>query len=177
MLRITRPGRQRPLRRVRLADLTGLELLDRRILPAVTATFSAAQGILTVIGDAQDNTIVVSRDAAGSILVNSGAVTVLGGKPTVANTSLIQMFGLGGNDNLSLNETNGALPKANIFGGDGNDMLTGGSGADQLFGQAGERHLAGQGRRRPAVRRRRQRHTDRRRRRRPGLRPGGTTTG
>ena len=76
----SRPGRQRPSRRVRLVDLTGLELLDRRILPAVTATFSAAQGVLTVIGDAHDNTIVVSRDAAGSILVNGGAVTILGGK-------------------------------------------------------------------------------------------------
>ncbi len=117
---------------------------------------------LTVIGDAQDNTIVVSRDAAGSILVNSGAVTVLGGKPTVANTSLIQIFGLGGNDNLSLNETNGALPKANIFGGDGNDTLTGGSGADLLFGQAGNDTLLGKGGSRPAVWRRWQRHTDRR---------------
>ncbi len=105
---------------------TGLELLDRRVLPAVTATFSAAQGVLTVIGDAQDNTIAVSRDAAGTILVNGGAVTILGGTATVANTTLIQVFGLGGNDTLSLDETNGALPKANLFGGDGNDTLTGG---------------------------------------------------
>ena len=34
---------------------------------------------MRVVGDELDNTIVVSRDAAGSILVNSGAVTVLGG--------------------------------------------------------------------------------------------------
>ena len=141
----SRPGRQRPSRRVRLVDLTGLELLDRRVLPAVTATFSVAQGMLTVIGDAKDNTIVVSRDAAGSILVNGGGVTVLGGKPTVANTSLIQMFGLGGNDNLALDEANGALPRANLFGGSGNDILTGGSGNDQLFGQAGNDTLLGKG--------------------------------
>ena len=141
----SRPGRQRPSRRVRLVDLTGLELLDRRILPAITATFAAAQGVLTVMGDANDNTIVVSRDAAGSILVNSGAVTVLGGKPTVANTSLIQMFGLGGNDNLALDEANGALPRANLFGGNGNDTLIGGSGNDQLFGQAGNDTLLGKG--------------------------------
>ena len=141
----SRPGRQRPSRRVRLVDHTGLELLDRRVLPAVSATFSAAQGMLTVIGDATDNTIVVSRDAAGSILVNSGAVTVLGGKPTVANTSQIQMFGLGGNDSLALDEANGALPPANLFGGQGNDILTGGSGDDQLFGQAGNDTLSGKG--------------------------------
>ena len=54
-------------------------------------------------------------------------MTIQGGTATVANTSLIQMFGLGGNDNLSLDETNGALPRANLFGGDGNDTLTGGS--------------------------------------------------
>jgi len=41
----SRPGRQRPSRRVGLVDLTGLELLDRRILPAVTATFSPAAGL------------------------------------------------------------------------------------------------------------------------------------
>jgi Ca2+-binding RTX toxin-like protein len=140
-----RQGLQRPSRRARPLDLKGLEMLDRRVMPAVTAIFSAAQGVLTVIGDAHDNTIAVSRDAAGSILVNSGSVTVLGGRATVANTKLIQIFGLDGNDNLSLNETNGALPSANIFGGSGSDTITGGSGDDQLFGQAGNDTLLGKG--------------------------------
>jgi Ca2+-binding RTX toxin-like protein len=140
-----RPVRRRPSRCVRLVEFNGLALLDRRILPAVTATFSVAQGVLTVIGDAHDNTIAISRDAAGSILVNSGAVKILGGKSTVANTKLIQLFGLGGNDNLSLNEANGALPNANIFGGTGNDTLTGGSGNDQLFGESGNDTLLGKG--------------------------------
>ncbi|MFL6068354.1 MAG: calcium-binding protein, partial [Gaiellaceae bacterium] len=75
---------------------------------AVTATFSG--GTLTVFGDGAGNAITVSRDVAGRILVNGGAVTVLGGTPTVANTSLIQAFGLGGNDIITINETNGALP-------------------------------------------------------------------
>jgi Ca2+-binding RTX toxin-like protein len=134
---VDREGRQRPSRRVPRVELTGLELLDRRILPAVTAVFSAAQGVLTVTGDAQDNTIAVSRDAGGTILVNNGAVTVQGGTGTVANTSLIQVVGLGGNDNLSLNETNGALPSANIDGGAGNDAIAGGGGNDTLTGGAG----------------------------------------
>src|SRR5262249_49463055 len=47
------------------------------------------------------------------------------------------LFGLGGNDNLSLDETNGALPGANIDGGDGNDTIAGGSGNDVLTGGAG----------------------------------------
>ena len=44
---------------------------------AVTASFSAATGVLTVFGDNLGNNIVVSRDAAGQILVNGGAVAVL----------------------------------------------------------------------------------------------------
>jgi Ca2+-binding RTX toxin-like protein len=121
----------------------GLGVAVDRAAAAVTATFS--NGTLTVFGDAADNTITISRDAAGKILVNNGAVAVLGGTPTVANTSLIQVFGLGGNDQISLNEANGALPKANLFGGNGDDVLTGGSGADLLFGQVGNDTLLGKG--------------------------------
>jgi Ca2+-binding RTX toxin-like protein len=110
---------------------------------ATTATF--ANGTLSVFGDAAANSIVVSRDAAGRILVNNGVVAVVGGSPTVANTSLIQVFGLGDNDTISLNEASGALPRANVFGGAGNDVLTGGSGNDQLFGQSGNDTLLGKG--------------------------------
>src|SRR4051812_30948235 len=110
---------------------------------AVTATF--ANGTLSVFGDGANNTITISRDAAGRILVNGGAVTVRGGTATVANTSLIQVFGLVGNDTLALNEANGALPAASLFGGGDNDVLTGGSGADHLFGQAGNDTLLGKG--------------------------------
>src|SRR5690349_388153 len=72
--------------------------LESREVPAVIASFSASSGLLSVFGDALDNAITVSRDAAGKILVNGGAVAVLGGTATVANTSLIQVFGQGGND-------------------------------------------------------------------------------
>jgi Ca2+-binding RTX toxin-like protein len=111
---------------------------------AITARF-LAKSQLSVLGDAQDNTLTISRNAAGSILVNGGAVPVLGGQPTVANTSLIQVFGQSGNDTITLNEANGALPAARLFGGAGNDTLTGGSGADQLFGQSGNDTLLGKG--------------------------------
>jgi Ca2+-binding RTX toxin-like protein len=46
---------------------------------------------------------------------------------------------------ITLNETSGALPKADLFGGPGNDTLTGGSGADRLFGQDGNDTLLGKG--------------------------------
>ena len=110
---------------------------------ATTATFSA--GTLSVFGDSANNSIVISRDAAGRILVNGGAIAVVGGTPTVANTSRMQVFGLAGNDIISLNEANGALPAANLFGGADNDTLVGGSGADQLFGQSGNDTLLGKG--------------------------------
>jgi Ca2+-binding RTX toxin-like protein len=110
---------------------------------ATTATFSG--GTLSVIGDSAANTTAISRDAAGKILVNGGAIAVAGGTPTVANTSLIQVFGQGGNDVLSLNEANGALPRANLFGGADGDTLTGGSGGDMLFGQTGNDTLLGKG--------------------------------
>jgi Ca2+-binding RTX toxin-like protein len=110
---------------------------------AITATFNA--GTLTEFGDTLDNAITTSRDAAGIILVNGGAVAVQGGTPTVANTSLIQVFGLSGNDTVTIDEANGALPSANVDGGAGDDTLTGGSSADTLNGQADNDTLLGKG--------------------------------
>src|SRR5579863_4290854 len=99
---------------------------------ATTSNFNPGTGLLFTTGDNNKNSITFSRDAAGNLLVNGGAVHVVGGTPTVANTSLIQAFGLDGNDTIALDETNGALPAADLFGGDGNDTLTGASGNDQL---------------------------------------------
>ena len=112
---------------------------------AIKASFSPGSGILSVFDDNLNNTIVVSRNAAGTIFINGAAVTVTGGTATVANTSLIQVFGTGGDDMISLDETNGALPAAQLFGGAGNDTLIGGSGNDQLFGGAGNDILEGKG--------------------------------
>src|SRR5215475_5887126 len=121
------------------------EQLGERIVLSATAQFSATTGLLSVFDDNLNNTIVISRDAAGKILVNGGAVTITGGTSTVANTSLIQVFGTGGNDTITLDESNGALPAAQLFGGAGNDTLTGGSGGDMLFGQSGNDTLLGKG--------------------------------
>jgi Ca2+-binding RTX toxin-like protein len=134
----SRPDRQRPSRRVCPGDVTGIGLLDRRVLPTVTASFSAAGEILRVVGDAQDNIITVSRDVGGTIFVNNGAVAIQGDRgASVGNTQTIMIVGGGGNDNLSIDETNGAMPAASLFGGDGNDVLTGGSGDDFVDGGAG----------------------------------------
>src|SRR5215831_8409656 len=112
---------------------------------AISASFLKAAGQLDIFGDQLNNPVTVSRDAAGTILVNGGAVPVQGGPATVANTNLIDVFGQGGDDTITLDEANGALPAANLFGGAGNDTITGGSGADQLFGQSGNDTLLGKG--------------------------------
>src|SRR3954447_12961921 len=87
-----------------------IEPLENRTLFAVTAAFLPGAGVLSVFGDAQNNTITVSRDAAGKIFINGGAVPVQGGTATVANTTQIQVFGQDGNDTITFNEANGALP-------------------------------------------------------------------
>lgn len=110
---------------------------------ATIATFN--NGVLTVIGDGNANVFTIGRDAAGKILINGGAVAVHGGTPTVANTRIIQGFGLGGADSIILDEANGALPRANLFGGSGDDTLGGGSGPDLLFGLDGNDTMIGRG--------------------------------
>src|SRR6185369_2937252 len=116
-----------------------LEPLDPRVLMAVTASLSAAHGVLTITGDSQDNSIAVSFNAAGSIVVNSeaGIVPVQGGTPTAANTRLIDIFGMGGNDNLVWARSPN-LPGAQIDGGTGNDTITSGTSNDLLIGGAGD---------------------------------------
>ena len=66
------------------------------------------------------------------------------GTATGANTKLIQAFGQGGDDFIRIDESQGPMPAANLFGGTGNDALIGGS-ADLLFGQAGNDVLIGNG--------------------------------
>ncbi|HUI94912.1 MAG TPA: calcium-binding protein [Xanthobacteraceae bacterium] len=112
---------------------------------ATKATFLPATGQLSVTGDKHASNITISRDAAGKILVNGGAVPIDGGQPTVANTTEIDVFGQDGNDTIALDESNGALPAAQLFGGNGNDTLIGGSGNDLLFGGAGNDVLQGKG--------------------------------
>jgi RTX calcium-binding nonapeptide repeat (4 copies) len=109
---------------------------------AIKASFFPST--LAVFGDNLDNTIITSRDAAGNILINDGAVSINGGQPTVFNTDQIVEFGGNGNDTISLVDTAASpLPPALLFGGAGDDRLTGGSGADQLFGGAGDDRLTG----------------------------------
>ena len=57
----------------------------------------------------------------------------------------VEERGLGTAHDIEHTESNGALPRANLFGGVGNDTLIGGSGAGMLFGQSGNDRLEGKG--------------------------------
>src|SRR4051812_42002201 len=108
-------GNRRQLRKkCKRSRTPTFERLGERIVLSVTASFSPTAGVLSVFGDQLDNTIVVSRDAAGQIFVNGGAVSVVGGTPTVANTRLIQVSGQAGSDHITLDEAFGALPRSTV---------------------------------------------------------------
>ena len=80
--------RTRTVRRLLAATALAVGVIAGTTAPAsaaTTATFAA--GTLSVFGDNQPNSIVVSRNAAGQLLVNGGAVSVAGGTPTVANVT------------------------------------------------------------------------------------------
>src|SRR5882762_7287271 len=103
---------------------------------AITATHVANQ--LEILGDTADNTILVNRDAGGTIFINGGSVAVVDGPATVANTHLILISGNDGADTITLDETAGPLPAATVTGGRGNDIVTLGSGDDTFTWNPGD---------------------------------------
>ncbi|MEM9826692.1 MAG: calcium-binding protein [Planctomycetota bacterium] len=115
------------------------EVLEDRRLLAVTAVFDAELGTLSIQGDDADNTIEVSTISAtdNTLVVNGGAIPITGGTATTDNTQSIQVDALGGDDFVTINETNGPLPSAILLGGDGDDYLRGGSGDDTIVGGRG----------------------------------------
>jgi Ca2+-binding RTX toxin-like protein len=110
---------------------------------AITGNFNA--GVVTLEGDANSNTITASRNAAGQIFANDGAIAIQGGIPTIANISLIKLIGDSGADTLTMDETNGPLPQLQGFGGNGNDVISGTLAKDFLFGEGDNDTLFGKG--------------------------------
>jgi Ca2+-binding RTX toxin-like protein len=103
---------------------------------AITATFNS--GILTITGDDAQNAITVSRDAAGTLLVNGGAVPITGSPATVSNTTLINLNALGDLDTIHFDDTNGPLPATITNGGLAADLVIGGAENDTVLGGDGD---------------------------------------
>src|SRR5258705_6323248 len=87
---------------------------DRKLL-AVTAYYVPSLRLLTVVGDNSSNSIIISGDR-GIIRINNGAVPIFGPKPTVAKTTGILVLGLGGDDLVTLHDSNHPLPPATLLG-------------------------------------------------------------
>jgi Ca2+-binding RTX toxin-like protein len=112
---------------------------------SISAAFNGITSVLTVIGNDLDNLITISRDGAGTLLVNNGAVPITGGVANITNTVLVEVFGRAGNDQLTMDQSGGTLPSAHLFGESGNDTLTGSLAIDELRGGAGLDTLIGRG--------------------------------
>jgi Ca2+-binding RTX toxin-like protein len=130
---------------VAVTSLTAALAVASSASAAPVAQFNHGHGVLTILADPAGGAITVSRDAAGAIDVNGGAVDIHGSRATIGNVGRIVVIGRGGNDRITLDETNGPLPNATLFGGSGDDVLIGGSGADRLFGGDGNDTLLGNG--------------------------------
>ncbi|MFO1327858.1 MAG: calcium-binding protein [Rubrivivax sp.] len=142
---LLRPAAGRPFDSDLVAAARDAEARLSKSPNTVSASYSPSSMSLSVLGGARDDALVVGRGADGVLRVNDGAVAIKGGTATVANTVLMYVYGEGGADTLALDESNGALPAADLFGGAGNDRLTGGSSADLLFGQGDHDQLFGMG--------------------------------
>src|SRR5262245_11697654 len=98
------------------------EQLEGRLTPATQAYF--AGGVLAVVGDANANAITVSAAADGTLQVtDNGAPVPIESQtpsPTVDQTFLVIVYGLGGDDTITIDASLGEVSAA-LYGGDGND--------------------------------------------------------
>ena len=81
---------------------------------SIIGKFQSNQHRLFFTGDDADNNITISRDLGGHLFGNGGAID-LSDTATVANTDLIRVNGGDGNDVITLDETNGPLPAAQLL--------------------------------------------------------------
>jgi len=103
---------------------------------ATSVTFAGGAGgddVLAVYGDEAADTIT----ATATTVVVDGSVVTVG-----ANVDELNVFGLGGNDNINLTGFN-ATPRVVVYAGDGNDVVRGSAQPDIIYGGAGDDALMG----------------------------------
>jgi Ca2+-binding RTX toxin-like protein len=130
-------------------------------------TAAANFGVLTVLGDGDNNNIVVSAELGNVIVTEDGAavpISTPSGDPlALADLLLVAVYAGAGDDSVTLDASLGTVPAALaggggndvltashagntlMLGGDGNDILDGGGGNDLLYGDAGNDALNGGG--------------------------------
>ena len=110
-----------------------LEGLEARRLLAVSLD---PNGQLNAIGTSANDSVTVSKTAAGYLVVINGVSTPING-----NVVRVLVDGQAGNDTLRV--TDAVLIPATISGGDGGDSLYGGGGASTMKGGAGNDTMDG----------------------------------
>jgi len=136
-------------------------MLEDRTVPAV-ASIQLLNGILKVVADNQDSSILVHQNNPGTVMVRDlitdrtwsyasstvQRIEVYGGRGNdmitavgPAGARLVRMYGNAGRDLL---QARGA-GSIEAYGGAGNDTIRGGQGNDRLFGQGGDDWIHGNG--------------------------------
>lgn len=128
------------------------ELLEPRILFDVTAAIDG-NGVVTITGDANANSITIRGDSNGVITIKgtTGGPQTFGGQGVPVTKIVVN--GGDGDDNIQLNNKPAKLPKdangdpieAEINGQGGDDTVEGGGGADSLNGGEGNDKVRGNG--------------------------------
>lgn len=119
-----------------------IEALEARHAPACTPLFLPAEGILAVWCDEAHDTVAVTADEGGALLLNGEPIP---GEPTLKTTQEMFVFGGDGNDSLSLAGLTGDTIRGRLFGEGGNDTLSGTGGGDWIVGGDGNDYLSGNG--------------------------------
>lgn len=108
--------------------------LESRLVPATTAILNA--GLLSVVGDAADNQIVVSADLNNNVQVTDNGVLVpiqvVSGSLQKSMVSLISVQGQAGNDSIILDRSLNTRDAQNLLIQSPTAYLDGGSGHDSI---------------------------------------------
>jgi Ca2+-binding RTX toxin-like protein len=112
-----------------------LEALESRRLLSVTL----ADGILTVTGTDQNDTLFVGRNQTMIVVNDNGTAS----QYPPADVNSIVILGLEGHDRIGIGP--GLHKPITADGGEGNDYITGGTGPERLMGGPGNDKLVGGG--------------------------------
>ncbi|MCI0456007.1 MAG: hypothetical protein L0Z62_03385 [Gemmataceae bacterium] len=140
--RSSRPSQ--PRRRARFRP--SVEALADRILPAITSRlFIVATATLSIRADGADDTILLTQDASGAVLINGSPFNLPNGTLQVSAINRIDISSGGGHDTIDLTGLTSYTGTSDLEGETGNDTLLGSNGNDTLLGMGGNDFLDGRG--------------------------------